>query len=304
MRRGGSFRLPVLSYASDHVVAFGPSDGIPSRYENGSTGEAMVVRLPARRSVRGVVMEAGSGAPLSGVLVHEVRRGLDVVIGRTDDRGRFAVQFEPFERLGSRSSSGLSFSRPGWIDSGVAGHFEDDLRVEMSRSLRVDGVVRFEDGRPVAGAGVWALGEGANGMRYVPSVTTGADGRFRIRDLAPGDWRLSIHRDDATILPVSTVAASGGSPIEIVVRPSVALAVEVVDEEGSPIDEVQVSAQAESEHGSSDIRKTDARGSATLAALPDAILVVRAELEGFDPVELRAIKPDGKRLRVVLRRRE
>jgi len=293
----GTFRIPVTSVECDTVVAFRPQDGAFSGFSNGLGPEPIDIRLEPQRRVSGRIVAAGGDVPIADALIHQLTSSWasddDVIVGRTRADGRFEIDYQPGEK------NALRVTAAGCIDERVADkEIGDDLRVEMTPSLVLAGVVRNEDGSPAVGATVSATPVDAATRDASKTATTDASGRFTIRDVAPGRWNVLVSRDDPTIVPARVVAAAGDRGLSLVAHPGRMLLVAVVDGDGAPIKGAMVTSQADAQ--SSDDDATDGAGRAHLAVPLDAPLVVHVACDGYEPFEKEDVRPGDEPLRVVL----
>jgi protocatechuate 3,4-dioxygenase beta subunit len=216
------------------------------------------------------------GVPIEGALVQVSRGGEDVFRAfirsmegdgavRTGRDGSFrAARLAPGEnqRLDvrhdeyeERAVGGISLS-PGTTRSGVT--------VVLRRGLSVRGVVKDEEGRPLAGAEVnlssartVRAGRGGLQMSFVGPGSqlrreTGADGRFEFRGLKAGDYTLSARRPGfsrATVDPVNVAEARAAELVELVLRPGATISGVLRDKAGSGASGWYVSARAASQAG-------------------------------------------------------
>jgi hypothetical protein len=176
----------------------------------------------AQPEIRGAVTEVGTHLPISGVNVEIFRwpdegpRPLgvkhdDTVTVRTDSSGVFQLRVE---RLGDYS---VEIRKDGWsadrslnpilnTSLGVRltkDHPHGELKFQMARTGELAGsVVDFETRKPVANLHVWAMQTRYSGRQRSAwpagqAATTGADGRFVIQGLMPGDYVVQIRRTEA-----------------------------------------------------------------------------------------------------------
>src|SRR5262245_9546187 len=159
-----------------------------------------------------VVTAADTGFPVDLELERELP-WLERQRTETDDQGRFR-----FDGV-----------KPGSLQlavraSGFAPHAErgvsvpkEDTELEpivLARGAILSGQVVDPDGRGVPGARIVRDEIETGGMMFLgarePSALTGADGRFRVDELACGAWRFLVHSDDHPDLVVEGVAEEPG----------------------------------------------------------------------------------------------
>jgi hypothetical protein len=306
-RADGTFRVPTVTQDACWLAAHRSVDGVTSKpvgVASADDVDGAKLELPAVRRVVGRVVEAGGDVPVVDALIHQVDTSwtgdYDVAIGRTGADGTFAVDFEPGEK------TALRIERRGWVERRLTcAEVGADVRVALTPSLVLGGVVRFDDGKPVAGATVQAtVDDGRPSGQDSIDVTTDADGRFLARDVAPGGWKLVIYRADNSIVPARTATVAGDRGLAFVVRRAATLPVFVFDEAGAPVVKASVSVEAESDATAVDFDSTDKYGRATLAGLAGAQLVVRVEAAGFAPAERRGVRAGAGQLLITLTRRK
>jgi len=88
-------------------------------------------------------------------------------------------------------------------------------RIAANPPAVVEGTVRDEDGRPVAGLGVRGIPRGKD-IPWAPPVTTDCDGRFRLELPAPAGYAFLFVWKERSI---ATEDPADPSHIEIVLQP-------------------------------------------------------------------------------------
>jgi hypothetical protein len=185
-------------------------------------------------AISGVVVDAASGAPLSGVLVNLSKPSRSTVRPQTrqvtDQKGRFV-----FVNLPANNSYSLSASRPGYLEGGYRsengaggsislivvreGEWVRDTRIALSRPGAISGTVIDERGEPVVGVYVRVLLrlriQGRDELASGPVTTTDDRGMYRVAGLIPGRYVMQVPSIQASA-PASTPLATGrgGVPTE------------------------------------------------------------------------------------------
>jgi protocatechuate 3,4-dioxygenase beta subunit len=244
------------------------------------------------------------GAPVEGALVQVSRGGENIVRAfmrsiegeggvRTGRDGSFrATRLAPGEgqRLDvghdeyeERAIGGLSL---------VAGATRSGVTVVLRRGLSVRGVVKDEEGRPLAGAEVslsssrtFRAGRGGVQMEFIGAGgqqrrETGADGRFEFRGLKAGDYTVAARRAGfarASVDPLKVSEGQASEPIELTLRPGTTISGFVRDKGGAGASGWSVSAreagQAPSPFGSGALRSEEPTG-------PDGAFLLEGAVPG------------------------
>jgi protocatechuate 3,4-dioxygenase beta subunit len=126
---------------------------------------------------------------------------------------------------------GLSLS-PGETRSGAV--------VTLRRGLVLAGTVKDQEGNPIPGAelslgssrvvqssqGATRRGESFGGVSDLPTGRSGADGRFELKGVPPGDWALTVKaagRATETVDPVRLARHARPDPVEVVLLPGASI---------------------------------------------------------------------------------
>lgn len=215
----------------------------------GTTGE--VATAETKRNVdfalgRGGTIEgnvvAVDGSPRAGDRIEVRSKAISSVTlnAVSDANGYYRVDHVPAGEAVATREEAQSGNGPGdmavvFAMAGVGGDDNGDgktVLIEEGQTVRVDfsqvekpvleGIVTCSDG-PVAGATVTASsGGGGFGGRGIPGIfgggdrkeaTTGADGRYRITDLDPGDWRVSARHPQGPVPTTLNVKLEGGATV-------------------------------------------------------------------------------------------
>jgi hypothetical protein len=219
-------------------------DGRPIELGAGQVMDRLEFRLPRGSVIAGRVLD-DLGEPAESVMVQAFR--LEYVNGQrqlgpagtfaqTDDLGQYRLAGLPPGTYyvgsaatrwvsGSPEDAGISFGEtyaPGTLRAGEAqpvvvrvGQERPSVNIDLQavRLAAVSGLVVDSEGIPIANSRILVIQErqGAAGststMSSADAWTTGADGRFTIPNLAPGDYSFASFGTS----PVSTAAAERGS---------------------------------------------------------------------------------------------
>jgi protocatechuate 3,4-dioxygenase beta subunit len=213
--------------------------------ESGEAEIAIVLRRGG--TVSGVLVDA-EGRPRGGIpLALMVRGGLPRSSVVTREDGAFAfhgVSAEMGLFVTPLAAAGVATGAPTF-DLPEGGSVEG-LRVVLPRARSVHGVVLDGTGRPAAGAKVRVLpGSGEAHWQFGPrgdpgpSATAGADGGFRVLDLADAAAQVVLvdhsghARGEREIVGLQEGEDRG--PLEIRLVPESPIRGEVVDDEGRPV---------------------------------------------------------------------
>ncbi len=258
------------------------------------------------------------GAPIEGARV-QVSRGVDNVfrafmrgmesedaVVRTARDGSFRaprlapgenqrldVQHDDYEE---RAIGGVSLS-PGATRSG--------LTVVMRRGLSVRGVVKDEDGKPLAGCEVTLSSSrnvraGRGGMQLQLTGAgnqvrreTGPDGRFEFRGLKAGGYGVSARRGGfsrASVDPVNVADARVAEPLELVLRPGATISGVLRDKAGNGASGWFVSARVAGQGGAAVVGPGANRSEEPTG--PDGAFLLEGMTAG-ETYELQVMGPTG-----------
>ena len=233
----------------------------------------VVLKRPV--SVRGQVVDAGSGTTIPGAVVWDRLQPGRLV--RADSFGVFELAVQS-----RHAKARLSAVAPGY----VRGHVDVSIpqlqeppafRVGLTPTAPLSGRVVDGSGSPVAGARVW-IGLSDAGVALHPPrnalerVTSGPGGFFRVPDaLYDRSYRLVVEAEGyavarRTVPPLERGLPAG--PIRIVLNEGLRVGGAVVDVDGDPIVSAQV--QLEWSRGDSELSATAlARTAAEIATTDD-----------------------------------
>lgn len=231
----------VIQAAAPGFLPNEPEVGGPD-LERGPT-----VALQPALVARGVVVDE-KGAPVAGVEVGFEASSLAFAqeLARTDSAGRFRIG-----SLVAGTAYELLFSKAGFAPSEVElpplepGRPASDLRVVLRKGRTGLGRVVNRAEEPVVGAEI-VLTDGES----VAEATTGAEGRFEIRDLAAGTFELSVKGRGYAPLSVPGLKIPDGVGSTdlgtVILAPGVAVEGQVVDPQGRPVAGAEVTLSEDS----------------------------------------------------------
>jgi len=205
----GEFTIPALAAgtyrlsAADETHAPAASELVTVDGEHVTTGVRIV--MPAGGRIAGVVVGTdGQPVPYATVKLSGAEWATDMVYRQAaaDDRGTFAVTALPRRPLKVRAESETASSEPAAVDL-VGASARTDLRLVLDQDGAISGVVVDGAGQPVPEASVSGvpdfLAEDRRGNDFIlaasTATTTDGGGRFTLRGLDAGTYRLAASRE-------------------------------------------------------------------------------------------------------------
>lgn len=270
----GKYRLRPLRPGTYRLLA-DERRHVPFRKDEVGVGKGETARvdlpLVLGATLAGRVVDE-NGAPVPGAAGRVSRRSEGGIVAflrevrgeespsfRTRPDGTFVAT-----RLSPGDSLRLLVSHPDFqtATSGglslVSGGSKQGLVVTMRRGNVVSGRVLDLAESPVAGAGLEltrgrTFEGGRGGQRFAlnlldasggrPVAATGADGRFEIRGLTPGDYSLRVRKAGYATEVVDPVKVGDGSePLAIVLGPGASITGRVVRKSGDGVEGVRIAA--------------------------------------------------------------
>ena len=191
-------------------------------------GLAQAVVFEGTAAISGVVTDATTGQPITGVMVYLGYQGRGAV-GRlsrqmSDEKGRFV-----FTDLPAGNLFFINASKPGYVDGhyGVGaggllggliavtdGQWFSDARIVMSRLAAISGTITDERGEPAVGVFVRVLSriQIAGNPRLASGQTARTDDRgvYRLPNLIPGHYVVQVPNVNQTFASSLTAAELAG----------------------------------------------------------------------------------------------
>lgn len=265
----GSYRIAPLAPRAGRVSVDEPRYVPFSKTVDIAPGEARRLDAPLvlGASMTGRVADE-NGQPVSGargVLEHtnqtgiafflrRVRTGGGAPIFRTAADGTFRAA-----RLAPGTNQQLSVGHPEFATSTmggltlIGGQTSANVAVVLRKGAVIAGLVHDKEGKPVEGAEAevqqgfnFRAGRGAAALSVIggraaglqrPPARTGADGRFEVHGLAPGDYALWVRKSGfATerIDPVKVPEKGSPEAVSVTLGPGTAISGTVVSRGGAP----------------------------------------------------------------------
>lgn len=197
----GQYALDGLPTGSFAISAAAPgylsrlaNEGQPIEVAHGDAIEDLdIVLEPGPPTLAGRVLDA-TGGPIEGATVQVARseyRVRPIAEVLTDKDGRFAASIDGSERVTIRASA------DGYASSLAFRQLpSSDVELLLTPGSTIEGrVVDANTGEGISGVDVQAAGTLA--ATLAPPVTSGADGRFTLIGLEPGDYQLIGEGDHA-----------------------------------------------------------------------------------------------------------
>lgn len=268
------------------MEGYEPAAATARELRGGETAKIDIELVAGGRTLSGVVTDA-SGGPIAGARVDAAKLGAlarpsDAVAStQTGSDGRYTLHVSEGQLLVAASEPSYS-PQSRFVDVGAAGATAD---FQLVPGGVIEGVVRDEQTRePVVGAQVLAQRDAPAmllGERARHRAVSGADGRFRITGLRPGAYNLDARapkRASQSPTLVGLGVAEQVTDIEILIGASPVVRGTVVDEQGAPVAEVEVTAFGNG--GDGERATSDAKGAFEIEGLVpgDYMLMGRSDV--------------------------
>ncbi len=247
------------------------------------------VRIVLERAARvaGTVLGAG-GEPIAGaqvlVAAEEALTGGGALRspahGRSDDRGRFAIDSAPSGRVR------LIATAPGWraAESGAElepGSALEGLRLVLERGATVAGRVLEADGKPALGAWVRVENQGGNPWARPPTARVDGDGNYLLEGVEPGLRLLVAESPEREETAREIEVTPGSNRLDLRFAGGVELAGRVTDAAGLPLADVALTLASEGVgwQGAETLSRED--GSFGFDGVRDGHYLLRAAKAGY-----------------------
>lgn len=258
VKDGGTFEFPGLAPGDYQLNLDGNGAQIRLTLEVPDEPELFVELHCPEGAVEGTVVDAATNQPVSGIdlVLRPLDRGerptglLGQMIARegsarrgvnTDD-GSFAIRgltegdYELVARpRGEKSKSyGPSEAQRVHVD---ADRTTRDVLVKMPAALSIRGIVRDEQGAPVAGAAVVGVSQ-SDDLSSNGRATSDDQGAFELRGLAAGKFDVSASKDgfaSSRTRSVELVRGTSAPEVEIELTKGVEVVVRVFGSDGRPV---------------------------------------------------------------------
>jgi protocatechuate 3,4-dioxygenase beta subunit len=279
VRSGPDGRFVVRVRPVPHHVVLRVAGRVPRSVRHPTPDSPMTVVLEPAASIRGrIVRGDGSGvSAIQVVLAGDTPTGMSP--GRTARDGTFA-----FEELAPGTYE-LYFHKPGTalMGSRTVTAPDGDLRLDLGPSATLRGrvtdasthapIVRFSvEATPALAAGPWSYG----------TTLEAGGGTFTLEEVPEGALDLVVRAEGFAAYRLERLTVTrgdDGSPLDIELDRGARIQGFVTAEDGSPLSEVQVSAQGEDDEARSAI--TDTRGFYDIVGLAPGRVRVEFRRSGY-----------------------
>lgn len=270
--------FPVIVQATQTSASF-----LPRVFEDIAGGrEDLELVVEPALSVSGRVVD-GDGRPVPRIHVNSRNRANDAAAQRSQlvvssvsrDDGSFVVTGLQAGRV-TLDVYDFWYEAGGYLSQTLQGveAGRSDLVVVVRKGLTISGRVRDEDGHAAAGYGVGAATAGGNpflGGAGGWNADLDADGRFVLRGLEPGRYRLSLQQkfsNECSWPAGGESVEAGAKDVVVTIGPGGSIAGVIVDASGTPVAGEWVTALWDPTDASGTNVRTDEKGRFEFRGLP------------------------------------
>jgi|CXWL01.1.fsa_nt_gi protocatechuate 3,4-dioxygenase beta subunit len=229
----------------------------------------LVIPLVAAGRVRGRVID-GEGRGVEGAQVGTAEARWDG--GTTDPAGAFLLEGVPPGTVQLVATAPGFLDPPGKTLEIGPGEELSDVVFQVDRGAVVSGRVVGADGAPIEEAYVFLRDSGGDGSEY---AQTGADGRYRIEGVQPGDRRFTARAEGLLPQVKSLTVRASENPLDFRLDRGLEIRGRVVGPEGQAVDQGEVTATED----------------------PDGLVQERGAIHADGSFEILNVKPGRYRLR-------
>jgi protocatechuate 3,4-dioxygenase beta subunit len=192
----GAFTIADLPPGSWRLGFYKHEDLVSETATVTAPTDDFVLDLAPAGAVRGRVVDASSGAPVSRFQIYLIaaggrggRESRSTMREFNDHDGVFAFESVPFGPY-ELTASAAEYASADPVEVTVAGSDAGELRIGLARGVTLSGRVIDDSGRPVPGANIGvdhsADDAGASGKMMRPTdAVTGEDGEYQLAGLSP-----------------------------------------------------------------------------------------------------------------------
>lgn len=242
--------------------------------------EELVISLVAAGRVRGRVVD-GEGRGVEGAQVATAEARWEG--GTTDPTGAFLLEGIPPGTLQLVATAPGFLDPPGKTLEIGPGEELSDVVFQVERGSVVSGRVVGADGVPIEEAYVFVRDSGGDGSEY---GQTGADGRYRLEGVPPGDRRLTARAEGRLPQIKSLTVRAGENQLDFRLDRGLEIRGRVVGPDGQGVDQGEVTATEEPDGTVQERGSIHADGSFEVLNLKPGRYRLRADSLDFAPGEL------------------
>lgn len=297
-------KVNIRTYTSDPVAA--GTEGHRLTVQAGLTISGKVVD-PDNKPVSGVYVNINPNPHKPGMMNKNAMTKSD---GTFEAVGLIEGTYKLTVQAGWGGAQDLTGAERDGVTAG-----EKELVIKLERGMTITGTVLGVDGQPASNKTVnaqWQPDPNDKTRRRPPTMgwkmaATDANGRFEIQGLAPGLYRLNVgqmfgNSNGEEMVVGNATFAAGAQNVQVALGKALSIAGQVVDENGSPLKNVNVRAQPKG-GGNNLSARTNEQGEFELKNVsPGVQYTVTAQRNGSAPAELQDVAGGATGLRLSLAR--